>query len=128
MAGEGESALSQEILKDAFLPKGSNGEDTRESTTESEIDYDRFMNSQAPDFATILSILEGRKGMKQCNRSRRLKDPDSIPHAMNNTGRDRGRQLLRCAQIFYHLQNLLDYLPFIKLPFLRCSITKPNYI
>uniref|UniRef100_A0A0E0MPP1 Uncharacterized protein n=1 Tax=Oryza punctata TaxID=4537 RepID=A0A0E0MPP1_ORYPU len=88
---EGDDAAREVKMKLSSYSR-SKGEDIGESATETEVDYDRFMNSQAPDFATILSILKGRKGMKHCNRRRRLKDPDSIPHAMNNTGRDRGQR------------------------------------
>uniref|UniRef100_A0A0D3HWU4 Uncharacterized protein n=2 Tax=Oryza TaxID=4527 RepID=A0A0D3HWU4_9ORYZ len=74
--------------KGRFLPRESKGGDIGGSATESEVDYDRFMNFQAPDFATILSILKGWKGMKQCNKIRRLKDPDFVPlmNVMSNTG------------------------------------------
>nr|XP_015620328.1 uncharacterized protein LOC4352810 isoform X2 [Oryza sativa Japonica Group] len=74
--------------KGRFLPRESKGGDIGGNATESEVDYDRFMNFQAPDFATILSILKGWKGMKQCNKIRRLKDPDFVPlmNVMSNTG------------------------------------------
>uniref|UniRef100_A0A0E0MPP2 Uncharacterized protein n=1 Tax=Oryza punctata TaxID=4537 RepID=A0A0E0MPP2_ORYPU len=74
--------------KGRFLPRESKGEDIGESATETEVDYNRFMNFQAPDFATILSILKGWKGMKHCNKIRRLKDPDFVPlmNVMSNTG------------------------------------------
>ncbi|XP_006664211.1 uncharacterized protein LOC102704106 isoform X1 [Oryza brachyantha] len=78
------------LLRDSrgrFLPKESNGENTQEITTVMEIDYGRVINPRAPDCATILSILKGKKGIRQCNKIRRLKDPDfvSLMNAMNNT-------------------------------------------
>uniref|UniRef100_A0A0D9Y1I6 CP-type G domain-containing protein n=1 Tax=Leersia perrieri TaxID=77586 RepID=A0A0D9Y1I6_9ORYZ len=79
------------LLRDArgrFLPRESNREDTEESTNSVEFNKSCFMDPQAPDFATILSIVKGRKSREHCNRIRRLKDPDfvSLMDAMNNTG------------------------------------------
>ncbi|KAG8049299.1 hypothetical protein GUJ93_ZPchr0009g680 [Zizania palustris] len=69
--------------KGRFLPKGSTG-----SSSDTEDNYNGYMNAQPPDFATILSIMHGKEGMKYCNRIRRLKDPDFVPlmNVINNSG------------------------------------------
>ncbi|KAL5225577.1 hypothetical protein ABZP36_012216 [Zizania latifolia] len=59
-------------------------------SSDTENNYSGYMNMQAPDFATIISILHGKEDMKHCNRIRRLRDPDFVPrmNAMNNSGQE----------------------------------------
>ncbi|KAL5205265.1 hypothetical protein ABZP36_033474 [Zizania latifolia] len=72
--------------KGRFLPKGSTGS----SSDTEDNNYNGYMNAQPPDFATVLSIMHGKEGIKYCNRIRRLKDPDFVPlmNVINNSGQE----------------------------------------